>query len=92
MAVSDNKLADTADKILIGKADDFLKEQLAGDLLPAKGADDRAENLVATAYLALGPKSQNAQNRVQFAFDVADEQIDAVGRKGKAIYERENAA
>ncbi len=60
--------------------DDFLKEQLAGDLLPAKGADDRAENLVATAYLALGPKSQNAQNRVQFAFDVADEQIDAVSQ------------
>ncbi len=57
--------------------DQFLREQLAGDLLPAEDATDRAENLIATGYLALGPKSHTAQNPRQFAMDVADEQIDA---------------
>jgi hypothetical protein len=57
--------------------DQFIREQLAGDLLPAEDATDRAENLIATGYLAIGPKSHSAQNPRQFAMDVADEQIDA---------------
>lgn len=56
----------------------FLKEQIAGDLLPHEDARDRADKLVATAYLALGPKSHNAQSRTQFTFDLVDEQIDAL--------------
>jgi hypothetical protein len=56
----------------------FLKEQIAGDLLPYDNARERADNLVATAYLALGPKSHNAPNRTQFTFDLVDEQIDAL--------------
>ena len=56
--------------------DRFVKEQLAGDLLPA--ADDRAkaEQIVATGFLALGPKILNERNGLQFELDVADEQID----------------
>jgi hypothetical protein len=57
--------------------DQFIREQLAGDLIPAEDATDRAENLIATGYLAIGPKSHSAQNPRQFAMDVADEQIDA---------------
>jgi hypothetical protein len=60
--------------------DRFLREQLAGDLLPYENATERAENLVATAYLALGPKSHSAQNPRQFTADVIDEQIDAVSQ------------
>jgi hypothetical protein len=60
--------------------DQFVREQIAGDLLRAENANDRAENLIATAYLAIGPKSHSAQNPRQFAFDVADEQIDAVSQ------------
>jgi hypothetical protein len=57
--------------------DQFIREQVAGDLLPAKGDQQRADQQIATGYLALGAKSQNEQNARQFAMDVADEQIDA---------------
>jgi hypothetical protein len=60
--------------------DQFLREQIAGDLLPAKNDKQRAEQLIATGYLALGAKSQNEQNGRQFAVDVADEQIDAISQ------------
>ena len=58
--------------------DEFLREQIAGDLLPAKNERERAQHEVATGYLALGAKSQNEQNPRQFALDMADEQIDAI--------------
>ncbi|HEY1171763.1 MAG TPA: DUF1549 domain-containing protein [Verrucomicrobiae bacterium] len=58
--------------------DQFLKEQLAGDLLPAKNETDKANKLIATGYLAIGPKSHNSRDFRQFQLDVADEQIDAV--------------
>ncbi|MAR09001.1 MAG: hypothetical protein CL681_03385 [Blastopirellula sp.] len=58
----------------------FVQEQLAGDLLPVKTDEQWAENLVATTFLAIGPKNVNEQNRVQFAADVIDEQIDATTR------------
>ena len=35
----------------------FVKEQAAGDLLPAKSDEDWASNLVATTFLAMGPKN-----------------------------------
>ena len=60
--------------------DQFLREQIAGDLLPAKNERERAEHEVATGYLALGAKSQNEMNPRQFALDVADEQIDALSQ------------
>ncbi|MEO1983977.1 MAG: PSD1 and planctomycete cytochrome C domain-containing protein, partial [Fuerstiella sp.] len=60
--------------------DRFVQEQIAGDLLPAKTDQQWAENLVATTFLAIGPRNVNEQNRVQFAADMADEQIDATTR------------
>ncbi len=60
--------------------DRFLTEQIAGDLLPAKTSKEREENLVATGFLAIGPKSLNERNREQFAMDVVDDQIDATSR------------
>lgn len=60
--------------------DQFLKEQLAGDLMPATNPTDRAEKLIATGYLAIGPKSHNTRDYRQFQLDVADEQIDAVSQ------------
>jgi cytochrome c553 len=57
--------------------DRFIKEQLAGDLLPAADDKRKAEQLIATGFLALGPKSHNERQQLQFAMDVADEQIDA---------------
>ena len=60
--------------------DEFIREQIAGDLLPAKDDQERAEHQVATGYLAIGAKSLNEQNPRQFALDVADEQIDAISQ------------
>ncbi|MCO8124120.1 PSD1 and planctomycete cytochrome C domain-containing protein [Stieleria sp. TO1_6] len=60
--------------------DEFVREQIAGDLLPA--ADDRewSEHLIATTFLAMGTKNVNEQSRAQFAADLADEQIDTSTR------------
>ena len=56
--------------------DRFLVEQIAGDLLPAENGAQRAEQLVATGFLALGTKGLNEMNSRQFRFDLVDEQID----------------
>lgn len=60
--------------------DRFLTEQLAGDLLPAKDDAERARLYIATGFLAMGAKGLTEFNPVQFAADVADEQIDAFSR------------
>jgi hypothetical protein len=60
--------------------DRFITEQIAGDLLPAKDDAERARLLVATGFLAFGAKGLNEFNKEQFAADVADEQLDTVGR------------
>ena len=60
--------------------DRFIQEQIAGDLLPIKTDEQWTENLIATTFLAIGAKNLNEQNRVQFAADVVDEQIDVTTR------------
>jgi len=60
--------------------DRFVQEQIAGDLLPVKSNSQWTENLVATSFLALGPKSLSEQNGSQFAADLADEQLDTTTR------------
>jgi len=54
----------------------FIKEQLAGDLMPSDDPKLKAERMIATGFLAIGPKALNERNGVQFELDVADEQID----------------
>jgi cytochrome c553 len=58
----------------------FLREQIAGDLLQATSTARQNEYLTATGFLALGTKSLNERNREQFLMDVADEQMDVVTR------------
>ncbi len=60
--------------------DQFIREQIAGDLLPSKDGAERDAHVVATGFLALGPKGLNEKNREQFRMDVIDEQIDATSR------------
>lgn len=60
--------------------DEFLAEQIAGDLLPAKTDKEKAENLIATGFLAIGTKGLNERNGRQFALDLADEQIDSMSQ------------
>ena len=60
--------------------DQFVREQIAGDLLPAGDDRERAEQIIATGFLALGSKAHDAENRGQFVLDVVDEQIEATTR------------
>ncbi|HEY1600982.1 MAG TPA: PSD1 and planctomycete cytochrome C domain-containing protein [Pirellulales bacterium] len=60
--------------------DQFVREQIAGDLLPADSATQRDEQLTATGFLALGVKDVNQRYKVRFVMDNIDEQIDTVSR------------
>jgi hypothetical protein len=60
--------------------DQFIREQIAGDLLPNSSPQQRDRQIVATGFLALGPKGLNEKNKAQFAADVVDEQIDVATR------------
>lgn len=59
---------------------DFVREQIAGDLLPARDDQTWAEQLVATSFLAIGPKNINEMNSLQFQADLIDEQVDVTSR------------
>ncbi|MFM2096064.1 MAG: hypothetical protein RIS70_3188 [Planctomycetota bacterium] len=54
----------------------FIKEQLAGDLMPTENPEIKAERMIATGFLAIGPKTLNERSGLKFELDVVDEQID----------------
>ncbi|MGE0609198.1 MAG: PSD1 and planctomycete cytochrome C domain-containing protein [Pirellulales bacterium] len=56
--------------------DQFIREQLAGDLMPSDDPRIEAERTIATGFLAIGPKTLNERNGLKFELDVVDEQID----------------
>ncbi|MGB7346876.1 MAG: PSD1 and planctomycete cytochrome C domain-containing protein [Pirellulaceae bacterium] len=58
----------------------FLTEQIAGDLLPADSDAERARLLTATGFLAVGTKNLGENNDEKFQADLVDEQIDALTR------------
>lgn len=59
--------------------DQFLTEQIAGDLLPSDSAELRDRRLIATGFLAMASKPAKAMN-TNFDMDVVADQIDVVGR------------
>jgi len=61
---------------------EFIKEQVAGDLLPGQTTDARR---IATGFLAMGPKSLNNRNAQEFKMDLVDEQLDVTTRAFMAI-------
>jgi cytochrome c553 len=65
--------------------DRFVREQVAGDLLPAASQAERDRLLTATGFLALGVKDVNQRFKVRFVMDNVDEQIDAVTRSVLAL-------
>ncbi|MEQ2006343.1 MAG: DUF1549 domain-containing protein [Limisphaerales bacterium] len=58
----------------------FVREQVAGDLLPSSSDKQKAEQLVATGFLAIGARGLNEQNPRLFYLDGADEQIDTLSQ------------
>ncbi|MGV3720018.1 MAG: DUF1549 domain-containing protein, partial [Actinomycetota bacterium] len=61
--------------------DDFVREQLAGDLLPASQDDEvNRDRLTATGFLVLGPKVLAEPDKQKMLMDIVDEQIDTTGK------------
>jgi hypothetical protein len=57
--------------------DQFVREQVAGDLLPAKDAADEREHLIATGYLTIARRfgSRNNENHL-----TVEDEIDNIGK------------
>ncbi len=60
--------------------DRFVKEQIAGDLLPWSEWTERQRNLIATGFLLLGPTNYEMQDKDILEMDVVDEQLDTIGK------------
>jgi hypothetical protein len=61
--------------------DRFVTEQIAGDLLPpADSVEETHRRLVATGFLALGPKVLAEVDERKMEMDIVDEQLDTVGK------------
>lgn len=58
----------------------FIKQHIAGDLLPSKTNEEFNDNLIGTTFLALGPHNYELQDKALLRMEIVDEQIDAVGR------------
>lgn len=53
----------------------FVREQIAGDLLPTKNDNDRRDNVIATGFLAMGSKTPAVPR-----MEIIGEQLDVLGR------------
>jgi hypothetical protein len=60
--------------------DQFLRQQLAGDLLKATSVDAQRRNLIAMTYLMMGDALLENQDKSQLDMDYVDEQLDAIGK------------
>ena len=62
--------------------DQFLVEQIAGDLQAKDSQEDarRRELFIATGFLSLGPKVLAEPDKVKMEMDIIDEQIDTLGK------------
>jgi len=61
--------------------DQFVREQIAGDQLPAPdGKEVNRRGIIATGFLALGPKAVAQQDKKKMLYDVFDEQVDVTTR------------
>src|SRR5207244_2047967 len=58
----------------------FIKEQLAGDLMPTDNETLRNERLTATGFLTLGPKLLAEPDKPKMVMDIVDEQIEVTSK------------
>jgi len=59
--------------------DRFIREQIAGDLLPFSTPQERAANLTATGFLVLGDVEIVAVDKLKMEIDLVDQQVSKVG-------------
>jgi len=57
--------------------DEFLREQIAGDLLPSASEEQRRERIIATGYLAISRRFSSLNEETHLTFD---DTIDNVGK------------
>jgi hypothetical protein len=60
--------------------DRFVLEQIAGDLLPFDSIEQRDRQRIAAGFMVLGPKVLLGNDANNQRMEVADEQIDTIGR------------
>ena len=60
--------------------DQFIMEQIAGDLMPSSTDEEYNEKLTGTGFLALGPHNYELQDKELLRMEVVDEQLTAVGK------------
>jgi len=60
--------------------DRFLLDQIAGDLLPYDSIEQRDRQRVSAGFLVVGPKVLLGNDDNERRMDVADEQLDTIGR------------
>jgi hypothetical protein len=60
--------------------DEFIREQLAGDLLTAHGIDQRQAQLTATGFLVLGNVNIVESDKLVMQMDLVDQQIEKIGK------------
>jgi hypothetical protein len=60
--------------------DQFVREQIAGDLMTAENDQSRAAQIVATAFLAQGPIQEQNMFKEQLRWDIIDNQVGKVGQ------------
>ena len=60
--------------------DEFVREQIAGDLIPGGSNAGRADRLIATGFLVIGPKMLAEDDPVKMRMDIIDEQLDTIGQ------------
>ena len=71
--------------------DQFLKEQLAGDLLPIEATDSverlaiKIDRMVATGFLVVGPKGLREVDGTKMEMDIIDDQIATVCKAFMAL-------
>jgi len=60
--------------------DRFVMEQLAGDMLPFDSVDQRDRQRIASGFLVIGPKVLLGNDAKNQRMEVADEQLDTIGK------------
>ncbi len=60
--------------------DEFVREQIAGDLLPPKSIEDHAENIVATGFLMVGDIEIVNPDKAKMEADHIDTQVSKIGQ------------
>jgi len=58
----------------------FIREQVAGDLMNSERLEQRQSQLVATTVLALGDTNLEEQDKKQLEMDYVDEQLELIGK------------